>query len=302
MTATVATDTSGVEYLFTNTAGGGHSSAWQDSPTYEDAALQPETAYTYTVTARDKSTSQNPTLPSSALSATTDSFGGPTGVTILDGWVVDGSYATQDAVFNVSAGTDRIVLVAVSAEKNQGGPISVASVRLGDQTLTELFDFTVGGANAYHNLHWVGYLLESQIAARSGSGLTIAYANAPSNPFDAPKIHYASYEHVDQITPIADFASNSSTSASTLQLTQALTAGGGDTIVGFNVLGQHYDPGLSTAGYTEETQSIGANNGHASGTYHRTATTGVIENPTFTSSTSTRMAVSAMVLNAANPP
>ena len=54
-------------------------------------------------------------------------------VSILDAWVVDGNYATQDATFNVSLGTDRLVLVGVSAEKNGGGPMSVASVSLGGQ-------------------------------------------------------------------------------------------------------------------------------------------------------------------------
>jgi hypothetical protein len=221
-------------------------------------------------------------------------------VTILDGWVVDGSYTTQDATFNVSAGTDRIVVVGLSAEKNQNGPIAVTSVSLGGQALTKLFDFTVGSSSAYHNLHWLGYLLESEIvAAGSGPVLTITYANAPSSPFDAPKIHYASYEHVDQTTPIAASDSNSSTSASSLQLTNALIAGDGDRIVGFNVLGQHYAPGISTPGYTEGTESIGATNGHASAAYHRTATTSVTENPTFTSATATRMAVSAVVLNQA---
>ena len=142
------------------------------------------------------------------------------------------------------------------------------------------------------------------IRRRIGSGLTISYANAPSNPSDEPKVHYASYEHVDQTTPIAGSASNTSTSASSLQLTGALSAGEGDKIVGFNVAGQHYAPGMSTPGYTEESESIGATNGHASGAYHRTATTAVTQNPTFTVATGTRMAVSAMVLNraTATPP
>ena len=121
-------------------------------------------------------------------------------------------------------------------------------------------------------------------------------------PFDQPKIHYASYQHVDQTTPIADFSSAANASTSSLQLSSALTASDGDRIVGFNVLGQHYNPGLSTAGYTEVTQSIGATNGHSSGVYDRPVTTSITENPTFTTSTETRMAVSAVVLNAANPP
>ena len=224
-------------------------------------------------------------------------------VSILDAWVVDGSYATQDATFNVSAGTDRLVLVALSAEKNGGGPVSVASVSLGDQVLTEVFDFTVGNATAYHNLHWLGYLPESQIAARTGSVLTVTYSNAPSDPFDQAKIHYASYEHVDQTTPIADSGSASSGgNAASLLLGSAVTASDGDRIVGFNVLGQHYDPGMSTPGYTEQTQFIGATNGHASAVYDRTVTVSTAENPTFTSATPTRMAVSAVVFKAAGIP
>jgi len=231
--------------------------------------------------------------------AITVTAGGPVAVTLLDGWVVDGSYATQDATFNVSAGTNRIVLVALSAEKNQNGPISVTSVSLGNQVLTEVHEFTVGSSTAYHNLHWVGYLLESEIAGRIGGALTISYVKTPSNPFDQPKIHYASYENVDQTNPIGDSDWNTSTSASSLQLTGPMTAGNGDKIVGFNVAGQHYAPGLSTSGYTEGTESIGATNGHASAAYERTATTSVTENPTFTSATATRMAVSAVVLNGA---
>jgi len=222
-------------------------------------------------------------------------------VTILDGWVVDGSYTTEDAIFSVSPGTDRIVLVGLSAEKNGGGPIAVASVSLGNQVLTEVFDFTVGSSGAYHNLHWLGYLLDSEIvAAGSNPVLTINYANAPSSPFDQPKIHYASYEHVDQTTAIVASSSNTSSgNAGSLQLSSALTADDGDQIVAFNVLGQHYNPGLSASGYSEATQSIGANNGHASAIYHRTATTSVTQNLTFSSSTATRMAVSAVVLKSA---
>jgi hypothetical protein len=72
MTATTATDASGVEYYFTCTAGGGHDSAWQDSPTYTDAGLSAEASYTYTVMARDKSSAQNTTASSESASATTE--------------------------------------------------------------------------------------------------------------------------------------------------------------------------------------------------------------------------------------
>ena len=71
MVAVDASDPSGVEYYFACTAGGGHVSGWQDSPSYEDTGLEPDTTYTYTVKARDKSTNQNETQESSSASATT---------------------------------------------------------------------------------------------------------------------------------------------------------------------------------------------------------------------------------------
>ena len=72
MTATTATDVSGVEYYFDCTAGGGNDSGWQDSTTYEDTGLSPETQYTYQVKARDKSSNQNETAYSTTKSATTN--------------------------------------------------------------------------------------------------------------------------------------------------------------------------------------------------------------------------------------
>ena len=73
MVAAIATDVSGVEYYFTCTAGGGHDSGWQAGRIYEDTGLTPETEYTYTVMARDKSAAYNQTAASGPASATTDS-------------------------------------------------------------------------------------------------------------------------------------------------------------------------------------------------------------------------------------
>jgi hypothetical protein len=289
MTATTAADPNGVEYYFINKTIFGHDSGWQDSVNYVDDGLDPATTYTYTVEARDKSSNSNATLPSSELSATTASPGSTTDVTILDDWAVGNTFA-------VSPGTDRLVLIFVSAEKNGGGPMDIGSVFLGNQQLVEHFDFTVGSSTAYHNIHWVGYLRETQIALLDSSAISVNYDNPPSNPFDQPKIHHASYTYVDQTTPFADWGSNTSSNASSLQLSSPLNVSTGNQVVAFNVLGQHYNPGLSTVGYTEKTQVIGATNGHASATYVRSVTTSVPENPTFTSATSTRMAVSAIVI------
>ena len=70
ITASPSTDASGVEYKFTNTAGSGPSSDWQSSNVYTASGLEPGTAYTYSVQARDLSAAQNATTAGS-VSATT---------------------------------------------------------------------------------------------------------------------------------------------------------------------------------------------------------------------------------------
>ncbi|MHC4462254.1 MAG: M60 family metallopeptidase [Planctomycetota bacterium] len=71
MTATMASDTAGVEYYFACTSGGGHDRGWQNSHIYEDTALEPSRWYTYVVTARDKSHNYNKTIPSQGISVRT---------------------------------------------------------------------------------------------------------------------------------------------------------------------------------------------------------------------------------------
>ncbi len=72
MEAVPATDPSAVEYLFECVSGGGHSSGWQDSPTYDDTGLPPGTTCSYRVQTRDKSPNRNTADWSSLESATTE--------------------------------------------------------------------------------------------------------------------------------------------------------------------------------------------------------------------------------------
>jgi len=69
MEAALAQDPMGVEYYFTNTAGGGHDSGWQEINVYRDSGLTPGVAYAYTVMARDKQLNSNVTAPSAEASA-----------------------------------------------------------------------------------------------------------------------------------------------------------------------------------------------------------------------------------------
>lgn len=73
MSATTAssTDGSGVEYYFYCATPSGHDSGWQDEPDYTDTGLNPDTEYTYRITARNKANLME-TDPSEARSAITD--------------------------------------------------------------------------------------------------------------------------------------------------------------------------------------------------------------------------------------
>jgi autotransporter-associated beta strand protein len=70
MTATAATDISGVEYYFENTTNNTNS-GWQNSNVYTETNLQASTSYTYRVRARDKSPNQNATAFSATAIANT---------------------------------------------------------------------------------------------------------------------------------------------------------------------------------------------------------------------------------------
>jgi len=72
MEAASATDQSGVEYYFSCTAGECNDSGWQDDGSYTDTGLNPETTYSYSVTARDKSPQGNKSSASAALATTTE--------------------------------------------------------------------------------------------------------------------------------------------------------------------------------------------------------------------------------------
>jgi len=71
MTATTATDFSGVEYYFANNTDPNHDSGWQDGPIHTDTGLAPSTSYEYQVVARDKSLNRNETAFSAPASAET---------------------------------------------------------------------------------------------------------------------------------------------------------------------------------------------------------------------------------------
>ena len=119
MTASTASDPSGVEYYFACTSAGCNDSGWQDTTLYKDTGLQRNTTYTYMVKARDKSVSQNETVWSTPQSATT----------------LAGCSSNTMHIESISCDTvrgsrgNKFGEVAVAVYDNCGDPISGADVK-----------------------------------------------------------------------------------------------------------------------------------------------------------------------------
>jgi hypothetical protein len=105
MTATTASDPSGVQYFFHCLTSGGHDSGWQASATYVDTGLSPNTTYTYQVMTRDNSPSQNQGSYSTALSATTQQVADTTPPTPNPSAWATGPYATGSTTISMTATT-----------------------------------------------------------------------------------------------------------------------------------------------------------------------------------------------------
>lgn len=217
-------------------------------------------------------------------------------VFILDPWQFDNTYITEDKDFVPSAGNNRIFTLCLALEKAGTPIITVTNVTWGDKNLTEQFDLNVG--SPAHTVLYFGYLLESDIASRSGDTITITYSSTPLTPM----IGFATYQNVDQTTPIVDSDSNTSTSANSLQLAGTITGGTGDKLMGCMNVNGHQATDVTTSGWQEQHQIRGATSSDTTeGTFHRIATTSVTENPTFTSGTTARMIVIGAVLNFVAP-
>jgi len=147
MTATTATDASGVEYSFTNLTVGGHDSGWQSSPSYTDTGLAASTTYNYQVQARDLSANQNATGSSSVAGATTDG-GGCTASTMSVSSIVP---ATQGV--------------------GQGKKIGKATVTVVDYCGAPVSGVTVSGT-------FTGDYNESRSAVTNGNGVAVVETTA----------------------------------------------------------------------------------------------------------------------------
>ena len=211
MTATTASDASGVQYLFDETSGnpGGSDSAWQDSPSYTDAGLASGTSYTYTVRTRDKSPALNQTSAAAPASATTNTpprvwnvnigaqlttsdnyLGAATENTTNSTWnsvvnplpktnlpLVDSTNATTPVTLDISAVKSGVPVTVIGTRVPTTGDEIFHSYVGGDQVTSTITikGLTVGRTYdlvVYSDWHWSGAALGFPMTQTAGSGLT----------------------------------------------------------------------------------------------------------------------------------
>ena len=152
--------------------------------------------------------------------------GGVQPIVLLDSWTnVSTSIGTPGSK-SVSSGSNRLLLVRTLNRVNGTG-IDITAVTWGGQSLTLVEEENSTGGPDMHTALW--RLNEAGIAAASGT----AFGLTPSSGTDEFRMQAASYENVDQSSPIVDNFSAASTVAGGDPAASALTTVAGGVALGF---------------------------------------------------------------------
>ncbi len=187
--------------------------------------------------------------------------------------VVSGSVSTSKTSYTVGAGKNRLIIVAVSQERNPLGTVS--SITWGGQPLT----LARAHSSATFLRGEIWYLNEAGISAARGScsyNFVVTWSAGPTNEvFTAFTL-----KDIDQTTPVA--AVNSAEASATNLATGNIAVGINDLVVyaSASTSNKTHTPAAS---YTEQSdQIIGGGGGTSMATATRAITIGGTENPTAT--------------------
>ena len=189
------------------------------------------------------------------ISAVINSLGGSY-PTLIGSWTGETDFGTNGFNYTPGAGSNRIALVTITAESDSNPVANINQVTLGGQALTAIENadgVVVGSAGSYHNLIWLGYLNETGIGNMSGNALNITWDTAPTS--SPVMVQAATYENINQTTPVADSASNTNTNASSIQAGN-VSVGAYDSLIYVTVIGNPADH-TAPGGYTEQVEQDG---------------------------------------------
>ncbi len=127
---------------------------------------------------------------------------------------------TNGTSHTVGAGSDRVLVFATGYENGSSNDTDVTAVSYGGQALTPIGQSVAGTTTLARVELW--YLNEAGIQASSGTTFNVTYGNgSPSNAMHAA----ATYQNVDQATPIADTDVDTTTSVDPIDAVVNVTAG-----------------------------------------------------------------------------
>ena len=217
-------------------------------------------------------------------------------VEILDNWQGVTDFLASGMSFDPSAGSNRLVLIAVFAEEATA-TVSVDTVSLDGVALTKIDEQVVG--TGYSNNVWLGYLKDADIPA--GTAITVTWVgnDVPDGPNGDPiHVQAATLQNVDQTTPVGNKGKQAATSASSIGSSAGmLNVADGDMVVYATIAGQ---PGNHTeeTGYTEHLEQDGDTNNFSDATASKAITGTGTEEPVAAWSPSTRLAIITAVIKA----
>ncbi|GEM_PF-5215912 len=150
-------------------------------------------------------------------------------VTPLDAWsgvAHSNNNTTYSYNYTVSAGTDRVLVVCVFQNNNDGSAETLTTVTYGGRALTNR-GVIQNGNNDDHTLE-IWTLSEADIALAAGTSLSFTWSGQVR---DAQFYFAGSYQYVDQTNPVSASAINTANNVGSLQLATPLTVNQGDMVI-----------------------------------------------------------------------
>jgi len=284
MTATTATDPYGVEYYFDCLTPGGHDSAWQDNPAYQDTGLNPNTQYIYRVQARDKSSNQNETGWSTEQSTITEPPGAE--VEILGAWVAGTSHTKEDSLNRA--------LILIAHGEYGGADMNLVFVTYGGQPMTKIIERNAGTG---YRSYVAAYILNEQ-----GVAAAISDTFVPTWSITPESASYASVflSNVNQTTPVGPNDSNGTAGSTPNPIkTNPLATDDGDIVIEGATCGNLGSYTLNN-GFIEGIDQAVGSAGHTGITGHKKTPAASNETPSATYAvTQNRQVIIGFVVNAA---